>query len=74
MYDETNHKHVKQQETFSSTENAKENALDMPWPGGQKFLGWDKTFWEDNFFLKSLILSCLSYGIELCTWKYFVTG
>ena len=23
--------------TFSSTENAKETALDMAWPGGQKF-------------------------------------
>ena len=27
-----------------STENAKENASDMAWLGGQKFSGWDKFF------------------------------
>ena len=31
-----------------STENAKENVLDMAWLGGQKFSGWD------NFLAQSL--------------------
>ena len=34
----------KQLHSAKSTENAKENASDMAWLGGQKFSGWDKSF------------------------------